>query len=72
MHLFRGSLILLLSYDSIYILKLFIYKLLELISESSLYLVYLVTQISYYHFFVLSSITKKGEIEASRLLFIFW
>jgi hypothetical protein len=31
-----------LSFDSIYILKLFIYMLLELISESSIYLVYLV------------------------------
>jgi hypothetical protein len=40
MHLFRGSLILYLSFDSIYILKLFIYMLLELIFESSIYLVY--------------------------------
>jgi hypothetical protein len=42
MHLFRGSFILYLSFDIIYILKLFVYMLLELISESSVYLVYLV------------------------------
>jgi hypothetical protein len=42
MHLFRGSFILLLSFESIYILKLFIYMPLELISESSIYLVYIV------------------------------
>jgi hypothetical protein len=42
MHLFRGRIILLLSFDSTYILKLFIYMLLKLISGSSIYLVYLV------------------------------
>jgi hypothetical protein len=42
MHLFRGSFILYLSFDIIYILKLSVYMLLELIFESSKYLVYLV------------------------------
>jgi hypothetical protein len=42
MHFLRGSFILHLSFDSIYILKLFIYMLLELFFESSIYHVYLV------------------------------
>jgi hypothetical protein len=32
----------------------------------------LLAQIFLYHLFVLSSITKNGEIEASRPLFVFW
>jgi hypothetical protein len=69
----RGALSCILDFDSIYILKLFVYMLLELISESSLFLVYLVdSNLLIYHLFVLSSIIKKGKIEASKPLFVFW
>jgi hypothetical protein len=73
MHLFRGgSFSLYLSFDSIYILKLFIYMLLELFSESSIYLVYHVDSNFLISLLCVVINYQKGEIEASGSLFMFW
>jgi hypothetical protein len=73
MHLFRGgALSYILGFDSIYILKLFIYMLLELISESSIYLVYLVDSNILISLLYVVINYQKGEIEVSKSLFVFW
>jgi hypothetical protein len=67
-----GALSYILGFDSIYILKLFIYMLLELISESSIYLVYLVDSNILISLLYVVINYQKGEIEVSKSLFVFW
>jgi hypothetical protein len=63
---------LVLSFDSIYILKLFAYAIGTHLQVIFIPCVSCWLKSFKYHFFVVSSITKKGEIEASRPLFVFW